>query len=65
MITKDYVITAPLGLHARPATTLIRLAKNYKSAISLKKGEKTHQAEQYVKYPLFKCKRWRNRLGIH
>jgi phosphocarrier protein HPr len=41
MITKDYVITAPLGLHARPATTLIRLAKNYKSAISLKKGEKT------------------------
>jgi phosphocarrier protein HPr len=41
MITKDYVITAPLGLHARPATSLIRLAKNYKSAISLKKGEKT------------------------
>jgi phosphocarrier protein len=41
MITKDYVVTAPLGLHARPATTLIRLAKNYKSAISLKKGEKT------------------------
>ncbi|WP_316828684.1 HPr family phosphocarrier protein [Pedobacter miscanthi] len=41
MITKDYVITAVQGLHARPATTLIRLAKHYKSAISLKKGEKT------------------------
>lgn len=41
MISKDYIITAPLGLHARPATSLIRLAKNYKSAISLKKGEKT------------------------
>jgi len=41
MITKDYVITAPLGLHARPATTLIKLVKNYKSIISLKKGEKT------------------------
>lgn len=40
MISKDYIITAPLGLHARPATSLIRLAKNYKSAISLKKGEK-------------------------
>jgi phosphocarrier protein len=41
MISKDYLITAPLGLHARPATSLVRLAKNYKSAISLKKGEKT------------------------
>lgn len=41
MITKDYIIMAPQGLHARPATTLIKLAKNYKSVISLKKGEKT------------------------
>jgi phosphocarrier protein HPr len=41
MITKDYVITAPQGLHARPATTLIKLARNYKSTISLKRGEKT------------------------
>jgi phosphocarrier protein HPr len=41
MITKDYIITAPQGLHARPATTLIKLARNYKSAISLKRGEKT------------------------
>ena len=41
MITKNYVITAPLGLHARPATTLIRLVKKYKSTISLNKGEKT------------------------
>jgi phosphocarrier protein HPr len=41
MITKDYVITAPQGLHARPATTLIKLVKNYKSTISLKRGEKT------------------------
>jgi phosphocarrier protein HPr len=41
MITKDYVITAPQGLHARPATTLIKLVKKYKSTISLKRGEKT------------------------
>ncbi len=41
MITRDYVITAPQGLHARPATTLIKLAKNYTSAINLKRGEKT------------------------
>lgn len=41
MITRDYLIMAPQGLHARPATTLIRLVKNYKSAISLKKDDKT------------------------
>ena len=41
MITKDYIILAPQGMHARPATTLIRLAKGFKSAISLKKGDKT------------------------
>ena len=40
MITKEYIITAPQGLHARPATTLIRLTKNFKSSISLKKAEK-------------------------
>lgn len=41
MITRDYLITAPQGLHARPATTLIRITKTFKSAVSLKKGDKT------------------------
>jgi phosphocarrier protein HPr len=36
MITNDYIITAPQGMHARPATNLIRLGKNFKSTISLK-----------------------------
>ena len=40
MITKDYVILAPQGMHARPATTLIKLVKQYKSVISLKKEDK-------------------------
>jgi phosphocarrier protein HPr len=40
MISKDYVITAPEGIHARPATTLIRITKKFKSVISLKKNEK-------------------------
>ena len=31
---------APQGIHARPATTLIRLTKNFKSAVSLKRGDK-------------------------
>ncbi len=41
MITKDYVIRAAEGIHARPATALIKLAKTYKSVISLKKDDKT------------------------
>lgn len=40
MISKDYIITAAEGIHARPATTLIRLAKKYKCVVKLKKDEK-------------------------
>jgi phosphocarrier protein len=40
MIVNNYTIMAAQGLHARPATTLVKLAKTYKSAISLKKDEK-------------------------
>jgi phosphocarrier protein len=43
MISKDYLIFDPLGMHARPATALIKLARQYKSAISLKKDEKLIQ----------------------
>ena len=38
MITKDYTIPFPEGLHARPATALIRLTKQFKSVFHLKKG---------------------------
>jgi len=41
MIEKDYLITAAEGLHARPATSLVRLVKKYKSVASLKRGDKT------------------------
>ena len=41
MITNDYIILAPQGIHARPATMLIRLVKNFHSAVSLKSGDKT------------------------
>ena len=40
MITKNYIITAPEGIHARPAAAVIRLAKKYKSVVRLKKDEK-------------------------
>jgi phosphocarrier protein HPr len=39
MISKDYIITAAEGFHARPATALIRLTKKYKSSFSIRKGE--------------------------
>ena len=39
MISKNYIITAPEGIHARPAATLIKLTKKYKSTVSLQKGD--------------------------
>ena len=41
MITKDYVIYAAEGIHARPATALVKLARTFKAAIHLKKDDKT------------------------
>jgi phosphocarrier protein len=41
MISKDYLILAPDGLHARPATTLLKLARQYKSTVRVVKGSKT------------------------
>ena len=41
MITNNYIILAPQGMHARPATALIKLVKGFKSTISIKKGDKT------------------------
>jgi phosphocarrier protein len=37
MILKDYLIIDPHGMHARPATALLRLARQFKSEFSLKK----------------------------
>ncbi|HVU56103.1 MAG TPA: HPr family phosphocarrier protein [Puia sp.] len=41
MIEKEYIISTPEGMHARPATALVRLAKNFTSVISICKGDKT------------------------
>lgn len=38
MITKEYTITAPEGIHARPAAALIQLAKAFKSTVTVKSG---------------------------
>ena len=38
MITRDFTILAPEGMHARPATALVKLARQFQSSILLKKG---------------------------
>ena len=37
----EYVITEPVGIHARPAGMLNKEAKKYKSAILVHRGEKS------------------------
>jgi phosphocarrier protein HPr len=41
MIIKEYTITSAQGMHARPATQLVKLAKEFSSTISMQKGDKT------------------------
>ena len=41
MISKTYTILAPEGMHARPATAMVKLARQFQSVIFLKYGEKT------------------------
>ena len=40
MIVREYTIQSENGLHARPATTLVKLAKTFKSAFLMKKDDK-------------------------
>ena len=38
----DYIITDPVGIHARPAGILVKEVRNYKdSVVTLTKGDKT------------------------
>jgi phosphocarrier protein HPr len=41
MISKTYTILAPEGMHARPATAMVKLAKPFQCVILLKYGEKS------------------------
>lgn len=40
MLTKTFIVTCPIGLHARPSSTLVGIAEEYKSAIRIKYKEK-------------------------
>ncbi|HNW56678.1 MAG TPA: HPr family phosphocarrier protein [Bacteroidales bacterium] len=48
MISKDYVIFDPHGMHARPATALLKLTRQYKSVFSLKKDGKLIQMKSML-----------------
>lgn len=39
MILKEYVVLSPEGLHAGPAKTLLKVIKQFKSQVMLKKGD--------------------------
>ena len=41
MKTFNYVITDPVGIHARPASLLVKMAKNYESDLTIEKDGKT------------------------
>ena len=44
----DYTIQDALGIHARPAGLLVKAAKEFQSAITLKKGEKVASATKLM-----------------
>lgn len=48
MISKDYIIIDPLGMHARPATALLKLARKFRSDFSLKKDGKLVQMKSML-----------------
>lgn len=48
MKTFNYVIRDELGIHARPAGLLAKIAKKYESSIEIRKGEKNVQASQLL-----------------
>jgi phosphocarrier protein HPr len=48
MISKAYTILAPEGMHARPATAMVKLARQFQSAIFLKYGEKATRLNSLI-----------------
>lgn len=44
----EYVITDPVGIHARPAGLLVKAAKQYASKITLQKGDKSSDATRLM-----------------
>ncbi len=45
----NYVVTDPVGIHARPAGLLVKEAKKYECTIMIVKGEKSSKATSLTK----------------
>ena len=48
MVTFQYTVTDPVGIHARPAGLLAKKAKEFESEISIQKGEKSALAHKLM-----------------
>ena len=44
----NYIIKDELGIHARPAGMLVKMVKQYESAVEIRKGEKNVRASQLL-----------------
>ena len=40
MVSQEFVVKNPTGIHARPATELFKLTKTYDSVVKVAKGDK-------------------------
>lgn len=49
MPATEVEIRNPTGLHTRPATAFVRLAKTFPCAVTVRKGEKSADAKSLVK----------------
>jgi phosphocarrier protein HPr len=48
MISNDYIIIDPHGMHARPAAALVKLARQYRSEIAMKKDGRSVQLKSML-----------------
>lgn len=48
----EYTVTAPQGIHGRPAAELVKLAKQYQSTVTLQCGERSCDVKQLIKLML-------------
>jgi phosphocarrier protein HPr len=48
MILRDYIIVDQHGMHARPATALVKLGRQFRADIRLKKDDKTIQVKSML-----------------
>jgi len=49
MLKLEIEITNPTGLHTRPGTDFVRLAKTFESEVQVRKGDKTANAKSLIK----------------